>query len=251
FFFFFQAEDGIRDFHVTGVQTCALPICVIEMLDPFSGDGNAHGFSEPVVADDSVTGFTSDTVVSDGTAKNTILYGNSDVDRSSGTAWKQPMDDGVFDEGLDEKGRYHDVGRVASRCQGDVHQQTIAETEPLQSHVLLHGIQLIDERDNPLLRAFQYVARKAGKVAYVMGCKGFVMLIDDGIDAVKAVVEEMGVHLGAPGNVLQFAHLLLVSQPDTSCFFSEIPQTTKQRNQGGTSGGDKIGNHVRLIGDVK
>src|SRR5690606_6854599 len=27
FCFFFQAEDGIRDFHVTGVQTCALPIC--------------------------------------------------------------------------------------------------------------------------------------------------------------------------------------------------------------------------------
>src|SRR6266511_4710827 len=26
-FFFFQAEDGIRYFHVTGVQTCALPIC--------------------------------------------------------------------------------------------------------------------------------------------------------------------------------------------------------------------------------
>src|SRR5215475_15526613 len=26
FFFFFQAEDGIRDFHATGVQTCALPI---------------------------------------------------------------------------------------------------------------------------------------------------------------------------------------------------------------------------------
>src|SRR5690606_40757235 len=26
YFFFFQAEDGIRDFHVTGVQTCALPI---------------------------------------------------------------------------------------------------------------------------------------------------------------------------------------------------------------------------------
>src|SRR2546427_4265018 len=27
FFFFFQAEDGIRDLTVTGVQTCALPIC--------------------------------------------------------------------------------------------------------------------------------------------------------------------------------------------------------------------------------
>src|SRR6266511_1473237 len=30
FFFFFQAEDGIRDFHVTGVQTCALPILTNE-----------------------------------------------------------------------------------------------------------------------------------------------------------------------------------------------------------------------------
>ena len=28
-FFFFQAEDGIRDTSVTGVQTCALPICRI------------------------------------------------------------------------------------------------------------------------------------------------------------------------------------------------------------------------------
>src|SRR5258707_4341000 len=26
-FFYFQAEDGIRDIGVTGVQTCALPIC--------------------------------------------------------------------------------------------------------------------------------------------------------------------------------------------------------------------------------
>src|SRR5256885_12075611 len=30
--FFFQAEDGIRDYKVTGVQTCALPICVGELL---------------------------------------------------------------------------------------------------------------------------------------------------------------------------------------------------------------------------
>src|SRR6266446_1328286 len=27
--FFFQAEDGIRDYKVTGVQTCALPICFV------------------------------------------------------------------------------------------------------------------------------------------------------------------------------------------------------------------------------
>src|SRR5258707_2949911 len=31
FFFFFQAEDGIRDIGVTGVQTCALPISVTEL----------------------------------------------------------------------------------------------------------------------------------------------------------------------------------------------------------------------------
>src|SRR5438270_5140991 len=30
FFFFFQAEDGIRDLTVTGVQTCALPIFVAQ-----------------------------------------------------------------------------------------------------------------------------------------------------------------------------------------------------------------------------
>src|SRR2546422_10283344 len=29
-FFFFQAEDGIRDVAVTGVQTCALPICFLD-----------------------------------------------------------------------------------------------------------------------------------------------------------------------------------------------------------------------------
>src|SRR5256885_7452597 len=32
FFFFFQAEDGIRDYKVTGVQTCALPISWCERL---------------------------------------------------------------------------------------------------------------------------------------------------------------------------------------------------------------------------
>src|SRR5690349_23913664 len=31
-FFFFQAEDGIRDLYVTGVQTCALPICRPHLL---------------------------------------------------------------------------------------------------------------------------------------------------------------------------------------------------------------------------
>src|SRR5690606_39483527 len=42
---FFQAEDGIRDFHVTGVQTCALPIsarCVMQHSYPTRGR-YAHG----------------------------------------------------------------------------------------------------------------------------------------------------------------------------------------------------------------
>src|SRR5438445_12024373 len=33
FFFFFQAEDGIRDIGVTGVQTCALPIYILTFKD--------------------------------------------------------------------------------------------------------------------------------------------------------------------------------------------------------------------------
>src|SRR6266511_423164 len=36
-FFFFQAEDGIRDFHVTGVQTCALPIWLEGELAELTG----------------------------------------------------------------------------------------------------------------------------------------------------------------------------------------------------------------------
>src|SRR5690606_39842602 len=45
---FFQAEDGIRDFHVTGVQTCALPIYedkITEIIDRFhtiSKNKNLH-----------------------------------------------------------------------------------------------------------------------------------------------------------------------------------------------------------------
>src|SRR5690606_40935219 len=35
--FFFQAEDGIRDFHVTGVQTCALPIFPQAMAETLIG----------------------------------------------------------------------------------------------------------------------------------------------------------------------------------------------------------------------
>src|SRR2546430_11375721 len=40
FFFFFQAEDGIRDLTVTGVQTCALPISATIANDTLALGGN-------------------------------------------------------------------------------------------------------------------------------------------------------------------------------------------------------------------
>src|SRR6266702_7359396 len=50
-FFFFQAEDGIRDGHVTGVQTCALPIY----------DGDVRSAGRLRVAEDGVrAGYGSD-----------------------------------------------------------------------------------------------------------------------------------------------------------------------------------------------
>src|SRR2546422_6297231 len=38
FFFFFQAEDGIRDVAVTGVQTCALPIYRLQLGEDLPGE---------------------------------------------------------------------------------------------------------------------------------------------------------------------------------------------------------------------
>src|SRR5699024_11419884 len=57
FIFFFQAEDGIRDRNVTGVQTCALPILKRYDLDPkkktvliFGGSQGALKINQAVVA---------------------------------------------------------------------------------------------------------------------------------------------------------------------------------------------------------
>src|SRR5947209_12118128 len=46
-FFFFQAEDGIRDIGVTGVQTCALPICTLDM-ELWGKDEHLRGIVSPV-----------------------------------------------------------------------------------------------------------------------------------------------------------------------------------------------------------
>src|SRR2546430_13335611 len=46
--FFFQAEDGIRDLTVTGVQTCALPISVAQATDP----ANRRPLGPAIVSDE-------------------------------------------------------------------------------------------------------------------------------------------------------------------------------------------------------
>src|SRR5688500_19415881 len=50
--FFFQAEDGIRDYKVTGVQTCALPIYIV-YLPPIHPIGrvNRKGRNNTLVAE--------------------------------------------------------------------------------------------------------------------------------------------------------------------------------------------------------
>src|SRR5690625_5876052 len=58
-FFFFQADDGIRDGHVTGVQTCALPIYpasaeIVEqsslfLVDSLRWDEGRLGIGPPVI----------------------------------------------------------------------------------------------------------------------------------------------------------------------------------------------------------
>src|SRR5437773_5766339 len=75
FFFFFQAEDGIRDRDVTGVQTCALPISsALASLDLSNGRDAEYRVALALakadvvplaagLADDLASRFTQDTTV--------------------------------------------------------------------------------------------------------------------------------------------------------------------------------------------
>src|SRR5256884_3999530 len=64
FFFFFQAEDGIRDVAVTGVQTCALPISpesvslVVALHDDAGhvGYGESPPFELPFYSEETLAG---------------------------------------------------------------------------------------------------------------------------------------------------------------------------------------------------
>src|SRR5207248_3865385 len=50
FFFFFQAEDGIRDRTVTGVQTCALPICKSHITSSVAPPSSSGWNAAPAIA---------------------------------------------------------------------------------------------------------------------------------------------------------------------------------------------------------
>src|SRR5215510_6938854 len=92
FFFFFQAEDGIRDGHVTGVQTCALPI---------SPGGTRHWYEldpaeqEQVLADHRLA-YLDEVVVNWCPALGTVLA-NEEVtsdgrsDRGNHPVYKRPL----------------------------------------------------------------------------------------------------------------------------------------------------------------
>src|SRR5690625_1712768 len=60
---FFQAEDGIRDGHVTGVQTCALPISLGIGDGPYRGKPDPHAwmsFSNALIYADNIRDALSD-----------------------------------------------------------------------------------------------------------------------------------------------------------------------------------------------
>src|SRR5699024_11251585 len=77
-FFFFQAEDGIRDRNVTGVQTCALPILlfsspskVMSLIYEKLGDGTMLGHLS-VTLIETIIGFLLGTIL--GIILATILW---------------------------------------------------------------------------------------------------------------------------------------------------------------------------------
>src|SRR6266566_4936393 len=80
-FFFFQAEDGIRDYKVTGVQTCALPIFV-----NLSSDAARVGSAQEAVyagAKAAVIAFTKTIArefARDGITANVVCPGPTDTD---------------------------------------------------------------------------------------------------------------------------------------------------------------------------
>src|SRR6266446_3367039 len=119
--FFFQAEDGIRDYKVTGVQTCALPICFYIGVN--GGYGNA-AFEDATVT-------TSDGTISrggGGQAKGGIVGGQIGVNYQVGA--------GVF--GIEADGQWSGQSYTSSSifCGATC---TLTETAKVTSFATLRG----------------------------------------------------------------------------------------------------------------
>src|SRR5699024_12111163 len=91
-FFFFQAEDGIRDRNVTGVQTCALPI----LLTP-SIDGNMN-LKKEGIADEKIR-----------------FVGNIMIDTLFRMRERSAESTVLSDLGLQERGYALEIGRASCR----------------------------------------------------------------------------------------------------------------------------------------
>src|SRR5688572_33489956 len=87
FCFFFQAEDGIRDLTVTGVQTCALPI--------FPGRSSGSSSGRIAMTSGRLSGFIVPPMIPDPEQNSKILGGRRDghvedaeIDVPDNPAWK-------------------------------------------------------------------------------------------------------------------------------------------------------------------
>src|SRR5256885_3441627 len=82
---FFQAEDGIRDYKVTGVQTCALPIYT-PVFSPSAGSPFAVGTAPSSVAVGDFNNDGSDDIITTNFASNnvSVLLGDgAEIGRAS------------------------------------------------------------------------------------------------------------------------------------------------------------------------
>src|SRR5690606_40695280 len=94
--FFFQAEDGIRDFHVTGVQTCALPIFSILLGEEEGADKTFEQLAQK----------PNDVVREKENMELVMTKMNKD------DVWIMPV--------LDDNDRYLEIGRASCRERAEV-----------------------------------------------------------------------------------------------------------------------------------
>src|SRR5690606_40557603 len=94
-FFFFQAEDGIRDFHVTGVQTCALPILGVKVDSAAQLDTLLESVAAPL------SGFADSVVVVEaGQPCSLVLSG-----LEAPCTWRLQLDDRSEERRVGKEGR--------------------------------------------------------------------------------------------------------------------------------------------------